>query len=387
MKSVISRVGRASVASFAMVILMPISSSAQIPGEIQGTTVLTTEQEQQLDRSIDRGLSWLATQQLPDGSFPSIDLGQPGVTALCEMAFMAQGKKVGEGRFGKQLQRSIDYILTQQKPNGLISLRGPDGSPISRMVSHQIGAFSAYNHAISSLVLSENYGQLDVEQTPLATNAIELALKASLEMQAWKKTDPKEQGGWRYINRAGNGDSDLSITGWQLMFLRSSKNAGFDVPSECIDDAVKYIKACYSDQHATFHYMSHGGREYQTRGMAGAGILAMAHAGRHNSPAAIKAGDWILEHPFDRYNLHLNDKDRYHCGLLQACQAMYQLGGRHWKEFYPHTVKTILDNQLPDGSWPAERHPRDGRFGSAYTTALCILSLSAGNEMLPIFQR
>ncbi len=382
MKPFMNRSGGGFV-PIALLVLIPMSSSAQIPS----ISVLDTEQREQLDRSVDRGLLWLARQQRPDGSFPSIDLGQPGVTALCEMAFMAQGEKVGEGRFGAKLQRSIDYILAQQKPNGLISLRAPDESPISRSVSYRIGSFAAYNHAISALVLSENYGQLDADQSPLATTAVQLALKASLEMQAWKKADPKEQGGWRYINKAKDGDSDLSITGWQLMFLRSSKNAGFDVPSESIDDAVKYINACYSDRHATFRYMNHGGKEYHTRGMAGAGILAMAHAGRHHSSAAIKAGDWILEHPFDRYNVHLNDKDRYHYGLLQACQAMYQLGGHHWQEFYPRTVKTILDHQLPDGSWPAERHPRDGRFGSAYTTALCILSLSAGNEMLPIFQR
>jgi hypothetical protein len=66
---------------------------------------------------------------------------------------------------------------------------------------------------------------------------------------------------------------------------------------------------------------------------------------------------------------------------------MYQLGGRYWQEFFPHTVATLLANQLPDGSWPADSHWHDGQFGRAYTTALVVMTLGAPNQLLPIFQR
>ena len=74
-------------------------------------------------------------------------------------------------------------------------------------------------------------------------------------------------------------------------------------------------------------------------------------------------------------------------GLLTCCQAMYQLGGRHWRDFYPPTVQSILANQLPDGSWPAESVRSDSKYGTRYTTSLCVLSLGAPNQLLPIFQR
>ena len=45
-------------------------------------------------------------------------------------------------------------------------------------------------------------------------------------------------------------DSDLSVTGWHLMFLRSARNAGFDVPDRAIADAVAYIRRTFSESMA-----------------------------------------------------------------------------------------------------------------------------------------
>jgi len=59
-------------------------------------------------------------------------------------------------------------------------------------------------------------------------------------MQDWGGKEEKNVGGWRYLNKRYPhlNDSDLSVTGWQLMFLRSAKNAGFDVPEKNINDGV-----------------------------------------------------------------------------------------------------------------------------------------------------
>jgi hypothetical protein len=126
--------------------------------------------------------------------------------------------------------------------------------------------------------------------------------------------------------------------------------------------------------------------------MAGAGILALAHAGFHNAPEATRSADWLLQFNFDDYNRiepFTQDwkNDRYHYGLFNCCQAMYQLGGRYWLQFFPRAVRTLLDNQQSDGSWPAESHFHDAQFGNAYTTALVVLSLGAPNQLLPIYQR
>jgi len=122
--------------------------------------------------------------------------------------------------------------------------------------------------------------------------------------------------------------------------------------------------------------------------MTGAGILALAHAGFHDSPEAQSAGRWMLEHPFVEYNGNDNSPvDRYHYSLFNACQGMYQLGSPYWEKFFPRVVATMLARQNANGSWNAESLQRDRGFGNSYTTALSVLALGAPNQFLPVFQR
>jgi len=351
--------------------------------------VLTADEWRRVDRAVERGLAWLAAQQRRDGSFPTIPNGQPGVTSLCTMAFVAHGNVPGEGRYGGNLERATDYVISCQKENGLIALVGPNGSVLDRTVpNREVGICAAYNHAISSLLVSEIYGMSDARRAKRIEAAIHRALRVSLAMQRWHKDRPADRGGWRYIDKVEDFDSDLSITGWELMFVRSARNAGFDVSKEPIDEAVAYVRRCYAPEFGTFEYVTGGGDD-RSRPMAGAGILALAHAGFHHSREAQQSGRWLLENGFSEYNVCRPQwvHDRYHYGLFNACQAMYQLGGDYWAAFFPPTVRTLLANQQPDGSWPADSHWHDSQFGNAYATALVVLTLGAPNQLLPIFQR
>ena len=356
------------------------------------TRVLTPQEWERVDAAVARALVWLAAQQQPNGSFPTLDTGQPGVTCLCMLAFMSHGHLPGEGPYGEHLKRAGEYALSCQKPNGLVTLIGPEGPQISREIHHDIGSTCAYNHGISSLTLSELYGATPPTDSEHLKSAISLALRATLEMQRWPKDRSIDLGGWRYIDHWDDKDSDLSITGWQLMFLRSARNAGFDVPEKSIDDAVAYVRRTFTPRYGAFCYVADESLDYRSRGMAGAGILALAHAGYHKAPEATRSGDWILQYNFHDYNeiepfQQGWKNDRYHYGLFNCCQAMYQLGGRHWQQFFPDVVKTLLANQQPDGSWPAENHHHDAQFGNAYTTALVLLTLGAPNQLLPVYQR
>ena len=89
------------------------------PQAMDPTAVLDEQQWKEVDVVVDRALKWLAAKQGKDGSFPSIENGQPGVTSLCLLAFMSQGHIPGEGEYGDQLQRAMDYIVSCQKRNGI----------------------------------------------------------------------------------------------------------------------------------------------------------------------------------------------------------------------------------------------------------------------------
>ena len=356
------------------------------------TNVLTKAEWKRVDTAVDRALAWMATQQQPDGSFPSLETGQPGVTSLCIMAFISHGHAPGDGQYGARLRRATDFVLSCQKENGLVAKMAVDGPNISRSADGHLGTTTVYDHAISSLLLSELYGMSEPRDARRMEGAIKKALAASLEMQRWPKDKEADKGGWRYLDDRDESDSDLSLTGWNLMFLRSARNAGFDVPKQSIDDAVAYIRRCYSKKYGTFEYWIGRKEDGRTRGMAGAGILALAHAGYHNSPEAQSTGAWILKQKFEPYNetIQLPDTrvvDRYHYSLFNCCQGMYQLGGKFWQEFFPKVVPVLLANQQADGSWPADRYRIDAKFGNSYTTALVVITLGAPNQLLPIFQR
>src|SRR5439155_7549586 len=111
---------------------------------------------------------------------------------------------------------------------------------------------ASYNHAISSLALSEAYGMADRALAGRIKEAIEKAKAFSLGEQIKPKPLPEDVGGWRYLRQQNLYAerifySDLSVTSWQLLSLRSARNAGFDVPPERIESALTYIKRCFHD--------------------------------------------------------------------------------------------------------------------------------------------
>jgi hypothetical protein len=207
--------------------------------------VLSADEWRQVDRSVDRGLAFLASQQREDGSFPSLPFAQPGVTSLAVLAFMAHGHTPGNGPYGQRLERAIQYIVACQKQCGLIMLMAPDGPEIDRNLEHDVGIAGTYDHAISSLTLAELYGMNPSANVAKLQTVINKSIRVSLAMQRWPKEASYDNGGWRYIIDYNESDSDLSVTGWHLMFLRSARNAGFDVPDRAITDAVAYIRRGY----------------------------------------------------------------------------------------------------------------------------------------------
>jgi hypothetical protein len=333
--------------------------------------VLSEQQWQELDDSVDRGLAWLAGQQLGDGSFRSPLDGQPAVTALVVLAFLADGHLPGEGPYGQHINRAIDYALASQRPDGMIA----------RLDSHIV----IYNHPITSLMLTEVYGMTDEATAARIAPAVSRALVFSLLQQKRPKLQAADIGGWRYLHKAPEVfQSDLSVTGWYLMSLRSARNAGFEVPVESIEEATQYVQRCFDEQQGAYGYVV-GLSSSVSRGMAGAGILSMTMAGRHHTTQSRRSGDWILRHPFEPYNKNIND--RYHYGVFYCTHAMLQLGGDYWRQFFPPVAATLLKHQRRNGSWPAESHREEKPYGSTYSTTLVVLALTAPYQVLPIFQK
>lgn len=344
---------------------------------------VTPEQWARLDRVTDRALAWLAAQQKPDGSFPTHETGQPGVTALCTLAFLSRGYAPDHDRYGPVVAKAVDYVLSCQHPDGLITRYYPMGPFASKNPTHT----ALYNHAIGSLLLSEVYGMTRGDTNRRLRKAIELAVEFTKRRLPAPKQRRDDEGGWRYARSKGPGhdDSDLSVTSWQLMFLRSARNAGFDVPSQLIDEALAYVRRCFDADEGTFLYGLRSDRK-ATRSMAGAGILSLSLGGQHHTREAAQAANWLLAHPFDMFHGTEGLGDRFFYGAFYCSQAMFQFGGTHWDRFYPPLLRLLATHQQADGSWEPELYG-DQLFGNAYTTAMAVLAITPPYQMLPIFQR
>ena len=85
-----------------------------------------------------------------------------------------------------------------------------------------------YGHGITTLCLTEMMGMaVSKRQEARIRSVAQKAVTLIMRSQRVRKSNPKYRGGWRYTPDAH--DSDLSISVWQLMALRSAKNAGLEV--------------------------------------------------------------------------------------------------------------------------------------------------------------
>ncbi|MFT5407097.1 MAG: hypothetical protein ACI9DF_005969, partial [Verrucomicrobiales bacterium] len=187
-----------------------------------------------VEASVDQGLVWLAGEQMTNGSFESRDLGQPAITSFAIMAYLSRGHLPSVGPYGKAFERAIDFVIGTQRQSGLFTYVDAPPPYEHRQAPHT----ATYNHAIAGLMLGEVYGMCGGERSEKIRVAIERGLEFSWRLQFARKERDTDRGGWRYLYKRDEVESDLSVTGWQLMFLRSAKNAEFDVPKEFIDAAM-----------------------------------------------------------------------------------------------------------------------------------------------------
>jgi len=359
----------------------PEAAAGIDPPELE---LLNPEEWRQLDFAVDHGLEFLGRAQRADGSFAAPDLGQPGITSLCVMAFLSRGHVPEEGEYGGQLARAIDFVLDTQQENGLL-FDLPLGS---RYISGTPTHAAMYNHAMAGLMLAEVYGMTDAARRGRIAASISRAISFTRERQLAPKRNPRDLGGWRYLGSLSGvrNDADMSVTSWHLMFLRSARNAEFEVPKNCIDEAMSYVRRSFEADEGVFTYTRTNPGHRTNRAMVGSGILSLSLGGEHQSDMARAAGEWLLHNDFDRYNQPRFPEERYHYSAYYCSQAMFQLGGDYWSRFFPPFMRVLIENQQADGSW-ARESSFDAQFGNSYTTALVILSLTPPYQLLPIYQR
>lgn len=335
----------------------------------------------QSERSLALGLEWLARNQGPEGNWTSNDLG---LVSTGTLAFLAAGHMPGQGRYGDNVDRALDYVLRNSRPSGLLNI-----------AEERRGM---YNHGLSTFVLGQIYG---TTSDPRIGPALDRALKLICQTQAG-------DGGWDYVARRQDRGHDLSLAVMQSLALRSAVDSGLEIPPEVVELAIQSVREHYlpqgcprnADEAAQqrhpgqFTYQKGGGNA--TVAMAAAGVVCLQEFGQY--------GDWRIEKNMEVIAEAIRkDADPAKCRrqrrppfdaytLYYVAQALYQVGGEHWREHYPQLRDSVVASQIVDdergqrnGMWQGEsRVP--GRPGDLYLTAVCCFTLAIPNRYLPILQ-
>lgn len=299
---------------------------------------------------IERGLEYLASTQAPDGSFGADRYGKHvGITAIAGLAFMADGHVPGRGKYGPQVQRALNFVLSHATESGLLAADTSHGP--------------MYGHGYAALFLGEIYGQTN---DPRVREALLKAVRLIVDTQ-------NHEGGWRYHPQPF--DADISVTITQIMALRSARNAGLSIPKETIERAVTYVRQCQNPADGGFRYMlSAGGSAYPR---SAAGVASLQYAGVYEDDAVTDGLNYLNQ---ATRGLGGRGGGHFHYGHYYAAQAMFLAGGEYWADYFPRIRGILLERQQDDGSW-ASNH------GNTYGSAMSLLILQIPNRLLPIYQR
>ncbi len=318
-----------------------------------------------VDAAIEKGLRYLVEHQHEDGSFPGEHGKTPGVVGLVGMTFMAAGYVPGDKahvEYAGAIERCFNYVLSRQDSNGYIHLGSRDGM---------------YSHGISTLFLSELSGMAPPDWQERIDRALPAALRVILAAQNVEKT-PLREGGWRYT--PSTRQSDLSVSGWNLMALRSARLNGARVPDDNIRRGVEYILRCQDkegEKKGAFRYKPDrpDNRAYMVV-QTGLAVLCLELTGWHDS-REIELGRRFMLNNYQR--LAGINNEMY--GIYYYAQASFHAGGTLWERYANWMYERYLPGQREDGSWP----PDQG--SSAYSTAMVLLSLTVPYRQLPIYVR
>ena len=340
---------------------------------LSNSIALAQHDNQAVKASIDRAVTYLVSQQKKDDSIA--DRSHPtAITSLAVMAMASTGiMPTDPTPAGRAINRALDYVLLEKHQDEQGYFGAADGS---RM----------YGHGIITLMMTELSG---MAATPEQAGALHEQCQAGLNLIIASQRVPKSfdfQGGWRYT--PDSRDSDLSVSVWQLLALRSAANDQFDVPPESIAAAVEYLERSFTSPldaegssqktEAGFGYMPGYGNP--TFAMTAAGTLAMQICGNYESKLLNASRTWLQANPPKK-------EDRFFCyGVYYYAQAMHQSGETYADEAQANVERLLLSLQKPDGSWESPSgEERVG--GDVYATAMAILSLSVRYHYLPIYQR
>ena len=168
----------------------------------------------------------------------------------------------------------------------------------------------------------------------------------------------------------------MTVTGWQLMALRSGQMAGLQVPAETIVRATRFLTGLQSEEGVYYGYMEPG----RTPSPTAIGLLMRMYTGWSREDQRLARGAaYVAQLGPSRDDLYFN---------YYATQLLHHFDGPLWEAWNEEMRQTLIRTQSTEGaergSWYfADRHGTQG--GRHYSTAMAVMILEVYYRYMPLY--
>jgi hypothetical protein len=332
----------------------------------------------QSERAVAGALNWLARHQSPDGSWSLSGFTarckdktctSPGTGGSLEIAgtafgllpFLGAGQthESSGGPYKKAILAGIHYLIGHQKPDGSFA-----------------GSTTMYDHGLASIALCECFGMTGDEK-------IKKTAQAALDYIALAQ-DPNG-GGWRYIPQQ---PGDTSVTGWQVMALKSGQMAYLNVNPLILEKAKQFLDSVSSGGLGSTAGVGHFGytsKDRQTSATNAVGLLCCQYLGvPRTDPAIIEGTAYLMQNQPATGAA----PDIYY--WYYGTQVMHNQPGPDWDAWNRKMRRRLIDTQSREGcatgSWDPKEDQWGVRGGRVMETSLSALTLEVYYRYLPLYK-
>jgi hypothetical protein len=322
------------------------------------------------EAAVELALRWLAAHQNTDGSWsydhrlgggvtctctrPGQSSGRYGSTALALLAFLGAGHSHVEGEYKKTVAGGIQYLVTNMTLD-------PE-KHAGKMLDD--GHAGMYAHGMATMALSEAYVMSYDERLRAPAQA---AVNWIVQTQG-----PL----WGYRG----GGNDTSVSGWQIMALKSAYMARLLVPELTIQKISTGLDGLQSGEYGAFYGYNKPGKGTATTSV---GLLARMYLGWDQThPGLARGMQYIAQHGPNPDNMYFT---------YYATLAMFQYTsgeGPVWQQFNVSMRESLISAQHQTGhetgSWSIGTYLNQG--GRLYSTAMCAMCLEVYYRYMPVYQ-